>query len=248
MNKLTVILPAAGKGTRLNLPYPKEILRLNKEKALIDNSFDLFDGLPRNKVKFVVVINEEKTEIVKYLAKYKARYDICFTYQNPDEIEYTGAIKSAKHLFGENNIVLLPDTLLTLPKGVSLAQTVQHHLDKYEFAFLFKPETDKQMLMTKGCLQLDKNLRVLAYEDKPSDNIFKFNGYWCSFAFKKGAFDECIAFMEQSTLKRRQPELLIEQTPIFKSKAIEVEDFKDLGTWDEIGKLLSKDNSNKMLG
>jgi 2-C-methyl-D-erythritol 4-phosphate cytidylyltransferase len=35
MNKLTVILPAAGKGTRLNLPYPKEILRLNKEKALI---------------------------------------------------------------------------------------------------------------------------------------------------------------------------------------------------------------------
>ena len=46
MNKLTVILPAAGKGTRLNLPYPKEILRLNKEKALIDSSFDLFDGLP----------------------------------------------------------------------------------------------------------------------------------------------------------------------------------------------------------
>ena len=29
MSKLTVIMPAAGKGTRLNLPYPKEILRLN---------------------------------------------------------------------------------------------------------------------------------------------------------------------------------------------------------------------------
>ena len=240
MNKLTVILPAAGKGTRLNLPYPKEILRLNKEKALIDSSFDLFDGLPRNKVKFVVVINEEKTEIVKYLAKYKSRYDICFTYQNPDEVEYTGAIKSAKHLFGENNIVLLPDTLLTLPKGVCLAKTVQHHLNKYEFAFLFKPETDKQMLMTKGCVQLDENMRVLAYEDKPSDNIFKFNGYWCSFAFKKEAFDECIAFMEQSTLKLGQPKLLIEQTPIFKSKSIEVEDFKDLGTWDEITKILSQ--------
>jgi len=240
MNKLTVILPAAGKGKRLNLPYPKEILRLNKEKALIDNSFDFFDGLPRNQVEFVVVINEEKTEIVKYLAKYKSKYDISFTYQNPDEIEYTGAIKSAKHLFGENNIVLLPDTLLTLPKGVSLAQTVQHHLDKYEFAFLFKPETDKQMLMTKGCVQLDENMRVLAYEDKPLDNISKFNGYWCSFAFKKEAFDECIAFMEQSTLKLGQPKLLIEQTPIFKSKSIEVEDFKDLGTWEEITKILSQ--------
>ena len=39
MNKLTVILPAAGKGQRLNLPYPKEILIINETKALIDNSF-----------------------------------------------------------------------------------------------------------------------------------------------------------------------------------------------------------------
>jgi NDP-sugar pyrophosphorylase family protein len=240
MNKLTVILPAAGKGTRLNLPYPKEILRLNKEKALIDSSFDLFDGLPRDQVEFVVIINEEKTEIIKYLAKYKSRYNVSFTYQNPDEIEYTGAIKSAKHLFGENNIVLLPDTLLTLPTGVCLAQTIQHTLEKYEFAFLFKRETHEQMLTTKGCVQLDKNMRVIAYEDKPLDEISKFNGYWCSFAFKKEAFDKCIAFMEQSTLKRRQPELLIEQTPIFKSKAIEVEDFKDLGTWGEITKILSQ--------
>lgn len=240
MNKLTVILPAAGKGTRLNLPYPKEILRLNKDKALIDSSFDLFDGLPRDQLEFVVIINEEKTEIIKYLAKYKSRYNVSFTYQNPDEIEYTGAIKSAKHLFGENNIVLLPDTLLTLPTGVCLTQTIQRNLEEYEFAFLFKREAHEQMLTTKGCVQLDKNMRVLAYEDKPSDDISKFNGYWCSFAFKKNAFDKCIAFMEQSTLKRRQPELLIEQTPIFKSKAIEVEDFKDLGTWGEITKILSQ--------
>jgi NDP-sugar pyrophosphorylase family protein len=240
MNKLTVILPAAGKGTRLNLPYPKEILRLNKEKALIDNSFDLFDGLTREQVEFVVVINEEKTELVKYLGRYKAKYNISFTYQDPNEIEYTGAIKSAKHLFGEINLVLLPDTLLTLLKGASLFHTVQHHLDKHEFAFLFKPETDEQMLMTKGCVQLDGDMGVLAYEDKPSNNASKFDGYWCSFAFKKGAFDECIAFMEQSTLQLTTPKLLIEQTPIFKSKVIEVQDFNDLGTWGQITKILSQ--------
>jgi len=33
MSLLTVIMPAAGKGTRLNLPYPKEILRLDKESG-----------------------------------------------------------------------------------------------------------------------------------------------------------------------------------------------------------------------
>ena len=240
MSKLTVILPAAGKGSRLNLPYPKEILRLNKEQALIDHSFDLFNGLSRDQVEFVVIINEDKTEIVKYLAKYKYSYDVSFTYQNPAEREYTGAIKSARHLFGENNIVLLPDTILTLPKGVSLVQTVQNYLDKHEFAFLFKSETNEQMLTTKGCLRLNENLEVLSYEDKPSNDISRFNGYWCSFAFKKQAFDNCISFMEHSTLNFGKPNIQIKDTPIFKSKVIEVEEYKDLGTWQEIAKILSK--------
>jgi len=244
MTKLTVILPAAGAGTRLNLPYPKEILRVDKEKALIDNSFDLFDGLGREDVEFVVVINEEKTEIIKYLAKYKSQYNVSFTYQNPDEIEYTGAIKSAKHLFGENNIVLLPDTLLTLPEGVNLAHQVHEHLEEKGFSFLFKSETNEQMLSTKGCLQLDKAQKVLAYEDKPLQSMSRFNGYWCAFAFKKEVFNECISFMEQSTLKLEDAKVLIEQTSIFGSKVIQVKDYKDLGTWEEIGKLLSKNDDS----
>ena len=240
MKKLTVILPAAGKGTRLNLPYPKEILRVDKEKALIDNSFDFFNGLSREKVEFIVVINEEKTEIIKYLSKYKSQYNISFTYQNPNEHEYTGAIKSAKHLFGENNLVLLPDTLLTLANGVNLMDEVHYHLEEFGFAFLFKPEADEQMLITKGCLQLDDGLRVSDYEDKPSKNLDRFTGYWCAFAFKREVFDECILFMEQSTLKIENPKTPINNTAIFKSKAIEVQDYKDLGTWEEISKLLSQ--------
>ena len=240
MSKLTVILPAAGKGSRLNLPYPKEILRVDKEKALIDNSFDLFEGLGRDDVEFIVVINEEKTEIIKYLSKYKSQYNVSFTYQNPNELEYTGAIKSAKHLFGENNIVLLPDTILTLPDGVVLADKILEYLEVKRFAFLFKSETNEKMLNTKGCLQLDNDKKVVDYEDKPTQNMDKFNGYWCAFAFKKDVFDECIAFMEQSTLKLEKAKTVIQQTNIFGSKAIQVEDYKDLGTWEEIGKLFSK--------
>jgi NDP-sugar pyrophosphorylase family protein len=244
MNKLTVILPAAGKGSRLNLPYPKEILRVDKEKALIDNSFDLFNGLGREEVEFIVVINEEKTEIIKYLSKYKSQYNVSFTYQNPNEIEYTGAIKSAKHLFGENNIVLLPDTILTLPAGVNLAHELHEKLEENNFAFLFKPEANEKMLNTKGCLQLDNDQKVVDYEDKPSQQMARFNGYWCAFAFKKEVFDDCISFMEQSTLKLKNPNTVIEQTSIFGSKVIQVEDYKDLGTWEEVGKLLSKNHGS----
>jgi len=244
MNKLTVILPAAGKGSRLNLPYPKEILRVDKEKALIDNSFDLFNGLGREEVEFIVVINEEKTEIIKYLSKYKSQYNVSFTFQNPNEIEYTGAIKSAKHLFGENNIVLLPDTILTLPAGVNLTNELHEKLEKKGFAFLFKSEANEKMLNTKGCLQLDNDQKVVDYEDKPSQQMARFNGYWCAFAFKKEVFDECISFMEQSTLKLEKPYTVIEQTNIFGSKVIHVKDYKDLGTWEEVGKLLSKNHGS----
>ena len=50
--------------------------------------------------------------------------------------------------------------------------------------------------------------------------------------------------MEQSTLKLEKCDILIEQTSIFRSKVILVEDYKDLGTWEEIGKLLSKKNDS----
>ena len=146
MSKLTVIMPAAGKGTRLNLPYPKEILRLDKEQALIDYSFDFFRDYGRKDVEFVIVVNENKTEIIEYLAKYKDRYNISFTYQNPNEFEYTGAIKSAKHLFGEHNVILLPDTIMKLPPNVDLVEALEKSLTETGFTFFYKEETNPEML------------------------------------------------------------------------------------------------------
>ena len=239
MTKLNVILPAAGKGSRLNLPYPKEILRFDKERALIDSSFDLFKKYSRNEVQFSVIINEDKTEIVKYLSKYKSQFNINFTYQNPEEKEYTGAIKSAQYLFGDNNLVLLPDTIITLPNKVDLLKTLIDNLNQDSFTFLFKSERSAEVLKSKGCLQLDDNGSVIGYEDKPCTDTSMFSGYWCAFAFKKRIFDDCIAFMEQSTFKKRKRPIKIDQTAIFKSKVIKVDSYVDLGTWEAIGKLFS---------
>lgn len=233
---LTVIIPAAGKGTRLNLPYPKEILRLDKEQALIDYSFDFFRDYGRKDVEFVVVMNEEKLDVIKYLSSYKDRFNISFTFQNPKELEYTGAIKSARHLFGTHNVVLLPDTIMSLRPGVDLGETVMRSLDT-GFTFFYKKETDPAMLRTKGALAVNMNGQVTAYEDKPQDGFEKYNGYWCSFAFTEHAFDRSIAYMEKSTLRQPQTDDF-KFVPIANCQAIEVVDYKDLGTWDEIRRLL----------
>jgi len=44
-------------------------------------------------VEFVITLNENKTELVKYLSRYKSRFNISFTYFNPAETEYTGLSK-----------------------------------------------------------------------------------------------------------------------------------------------------------
>jgi len=238
MSLLTVVMPAAGKGTRLNLPYPKEILRLDKEQALIDYSFDFFRDYGRRDIEFVIVINEEKIDIVRYLSKYKDKFNISFTFQNPNEREYTGAIKSARHLFGEHNVVLLPDTIMTLKKGTDLVEAVQHSVTETGFTFFYKRETSEKMLRTKGALIVDDSGVVEGYEDKPEEGVEKYNAYWCSFAFRKRTFDAAIAFMEKSTLRQRVLPNEIETTPIHLSQGIQVDDYKDLGTWDEIRRLL----------
>ena len=141
---ITVILPCAGEGTRLSLPYPKEVHSIEKNKSLIDYSFDLFSNYGRRDVQFVVTLTEDKTDIIKYLSRYKSRFNISFTFFNPAETEYTGSIKSAKHLFGEKNLVLLPDTYLKLKSSQDIVNLVSESLNETGFTFFYKKENNKE--------------------------------------------------------------------------------------------------------
>ena len=184
----------------------------------------------------MITLNENKTELVKYLSRYKSRFNISFTFFNPAETEYTGSIKSAKHLFGEKNLVLLPDTFLKMKSSQDIVNLVSDSLNETGFTFFYKKENDHNMLRTKGSLSIDKNNLVQEYEDKPQEDLDNFNAFWTAFAFRKRVFDNCIEFMEKSTLKHRLLVGEIKNTPIYKSKAIEVEDYVDLGTWEQIYK------------
>ena len=54
-----------------------------------------------------------------------------------------------------------------------------------------------------------------------------------------------MTFMEKSTLKQRIDNEEIKQTPIYKSKAIKVDDYVDLGTWEEIRRVLLSEENNQ---
>jgi hypothetical protein len=232
MEPLCIIIPCAGKGTRLNLPFSKELFSFEKGKCLIDYTFDMFSNYKRHEVNFVVTIDEDKTDLVKYLGKYKHLYNISFTYFNPCEVDLPGSLRSAKHLFGENNIVVLPDTIMKF-KYRDIVDTINKELLENDFIFLFKKETLHRILMLRGALYVSNTNHIIDYEDKPQKGIDRFNAYWCSFAFKKDAFDSYMNVIEKF-YKKENNKPLIKSTLLYNTKAIEIEDYADFGTWDEI--------------
>src|ERR1051325_5293122 len=90
---ISIILPCAGRGTRLNLPYPKELLKINEEMSVIDYSFRhiLASRLP---LRVVIIVGPHKFETVRYLyEKYNEKVDLSFVFQKTHHKEITGALK-----------------------------------------------------------------------------------------------------------------------------------------------------------
>jgi NDP-sugar pyrophosphorylase family protein len=232
VTKLTVILPCAGAGTRLNLPFSKELFSIEKNKCLIDYSFDLFSSYARDDINFVVTINENKTDLVRYLGKYKHKFNISFTYFNPTEVDVPGSVRSARHLFSKNNIVLLPDTILRFKSGFDIKNTICTELSASSFIFLYKEETSQAALSARGALNVIDD-KVVDYEDKPQYNVDRFNAFWCALAFKKEIFDEAFNIIQLFyTVDSCKP--LIKETVLYGAKAIQIDSYSDLGTWENI--------------
>ena len=127
----------------------KEIHSIEKNKSLIDYSFDLFQNYGRRDVEFVVTLNENKTELIKYLSRYKTRFNISFTFFNLAETEYTGSIKSARHLFGEKNLVLLPDTFMKMKSSQDIVELVSESLNETGFTFFYREKVIQTCLGLK---------------------------------------------------------------------------------------------------
>jgi hypothetical protein len=136
---------------------------------------------------------------------------------------------------------------MRLPAGTDLYELVNSSLTETGFTFLYKKESDENILKTKGALCVDSENIIKAYEDKPETDLKKYNAFWCSFAFRKRVFNQCISFMEKSTLRQKFSIDEIKSTPIHNSKGIEVNDYIDLGTWKEIRRmLLNEENNNRL--
>ncbi len=226
---LNVIMPCAGSGTRLGLPYPKEIHLVARDTALMDFSLSLCEDARALVGSVSIVLTPEKADIVRYLAKWRDRFNFRFTFFDPQYHEWAGSVRSAAPLFGERNVVLLPDSVLHQAPDNPVLAAIDRGLDSHDVMFGHVAETDPARLCRLGALRVEDG-RVTAFCDKPDRDHARFNAFWGTFAFRRAAAETLLDFMTRSI--RREPVDLADLG--LSVGTVPLAGYEDLGTWPSL--------------
>lgn len=240
--KFDVILPCAGFGTRLGLDYPKELFKIYDNKSLIDFSMSTIYNA-RSIVKSVIlVLREGKEDIYQYVIEKYPLLEVRYVYQKAEFFEWPGAILSAV-LKNENRsyFTMLPDSVIFPLDNSNVILSAHERIQKgADIVFGFKKETDRSLLGSLGALQVE-NGRVLDFRDKPSpQDASRFNSFWCCFAFGGSFGSPLLELMSKSVLREKVEINLISQN----ISGFEIDEYLDLGTWDNIKKFKSRNISS----
>ncbi len=109
-NSLTVLLPAAGLGTRMGNPNAKEIMiNPRYEIPYIQFAIESVSDIP---CRIMIVTRTEKTQLVDWVGLYKNKnpsinLELFFIQKTT---EWPDSLMQAKSVWSKKNIVLLPDT------------------------------------------------------------------------------------------------------------------------------------------
>jgi hypothetical protein len=243
---LTVILPCAGSGTRLGTKEPKELFEIVPGTCLIDFSLAHIEAaLSKKAIKVAVVIRPWKKEVVDHVRRKLPGVNVEAVMFDERYQEWPGSVYSAAEMFSNQNLVLLPDSILNVgkapgkrgpncydDKGLSLIESVSEVLLCHGVVFGWIECGDSPMLKKLGALRV-KEGKVIAFQDKPGESLWKYNGFWGCYAFTKDAGRPLYDFLVKSVLHQR---ISLEELSFYPPGAIRLESYGDLGTWPAVRK------------
>ncbi|MCP5102088.1 MAG: hypothetical protein GY950_01850 [bacterium] len=240
----TVILPCAGAGNRLGLETPKELFEILPGTRLIDFSLDHIEAfankqeLTKYEIRVAVVIRPWKREVAEYVSQKLPGITVETVLFNDTYREWPGSVYSASGFFSGYNLVLLPDSCLRLrecdvgcnAEGKTLLELVTVALNKYNVIFGCVPCTEPGVLKNLGAVKTEGD-RVTAFQDKPSQHLDRFNGFWGCYGFRKDYGKTLYEFLIQSV--HHEP-VVLEEQPFYPVGAVPLHSYRDLGTWETI--------------
>lgn len=224
-----VIVPAAGAGSRLGLPYPKELHRVVEGVSLIDFSLAHLAADPGHFDSLSIVTVPGKEAVLQY-ARATAPAGITVNDVSFDHryTEWAGSILSAERHFRARNIVLLPDSRLTVGPSATLARRYATAFDAgFDVVFAYLPTDQPARLSRLGALCVEDG-QVFDFCDKPElAEAARFNAFWGSFGFAGEAGPRLLRLMMDSIARRRVDLAALG----LRVGAFPIESYEDLGTW-----------------
>lgn len=234
----TVVLPLAGRGTRLGLPTPKELLPIGPGRVALDDTLDQL-APHASRLRLLAVLGEDREPTMRHLERrcHTLGLPLAMIRQDPELPESTGAVLGAAPWFGPATLVLLADQVLHAPSPQAIGQALDLIHAGHQSVFLAAMEDDAERLAVDGALHVERDgtglLRVTDYADKPGlESADRFNAVWFGYAVARNAADGFVDALHRSTLGL--PEFPHQKEPVLRSVAVEVSPFTDLGTWPAV--------------
>lgn len=240
-NEITIVLPCAGEGTRMNLNYPKELFEIFSGKKLIDFSIGhikYFLFRSDISVKIVVVISKEKEQVFEYVNDRLSEANVIPVFFNEEFREWPGSVYSANSHFSEANVVLLPDSFISLSKtdrfsdekGKGIIEKALKILEDRTVVFGVKKCLDPDILKNLGAVSTMED-RIELLIDKPLKNDKRLNGFWGVYGFRKEVSPELYKFLIRTVEKKK---IDIRMQKFFPPGFFFIENYFDLGTKEAV--------------
>ncbi len=172
MEELIGLIPAAGKGVRLGLPYPKELYPVIRNNHYKPISQFVVDNLVNAGLKHIVfVVNETKHQLMGYFGSGQ-RFGCDISYVVQEVVEgrtkstspgLANALDSAYHLVkGKTVFFGMADTLMQPGDVFRQVHAAARPEDDVLFGMFATSRPDKF-----GMVRMDEENRVIKIDDKP---------------------------------------------------------------------------------
>lgn len=177
--ELIGLIPAAGKGLRLGLPYPKELYPIIRDNRYKPVAQFVVENMAASGIQHVIfVINETKHQLIGYFGD-GSRFgcDISYVVQENREEENKStspglahALNSAYHLINGKTVCFgMADTIMT-PRDVFSKILAEGTGDKEVLLGMYKTDHPEKF----GMVEMEAEGRVRRIIDKPAHTALRF--------------------------------------------------------------------------
>jgi hypothetical protein len=217
-----VILPCAGGGSRLGLPFPKELAPLGPGRVVIDSCLDLIAAMPRPSV---IVLEDGTRELTAaHIRSRLPGIQVALVRQDPGARDMPDAVLRLAPLLQAVSFLLLPDALYEC--SADLYGQMLAAMDETGFCFAAAKTPDLARL---GALRTQDG-QVVAYEDKPGFPG-AYDCAWGALGFygRKGMAG--LELIRASAAREYQGP--VTDLPLAGSPVVWLDGFRDCGTWPD---------------